>query len=167
MLIKLMESLNKNLAFPALLISAGLLILVANRDAFDVDSKPRDVEDPTGPTRQTWMWKYMSDYAEYARLELLHLLRFLRLATLLMLLFCAGLFTIGILVGVADWLGYKEFALWWENNSAVELYYGHAMPILFILLGPVMIYRLARVVSNIVRARDVPAEGKPPGWTPY
>ena len=168
MLVTLLDAFVQNLAFPALLISAGLLILVSNRDAFDVDTKPRDDIDPaTGTVRRTWQWKYSSDRAENARLELLHLVRVLRWLATLMCVLAVLLFLVAGVVGSLEIFGYGAVTNWWKSDPTVQLVFEHGLAILFILIGPVLIVRLSRVVSNVIRARDIPAANKPPGWTPY
>jgi hypothetical protein len=167
MLGKLLDSFVENIGLAALLISSGLLILISNRDLFEVDPKPREELDPTGTIQKKWMWKYLSDHAQRARLELLHLIRLLRVGAGILLGAAVVLFFVAGIVGMVDWLGYKNFSAWWQGNPAVDLVFDHGIGLIILAIGPFLVFRLARVVSNVVRARDVPAANKPPGWTPY
>lgn len=168
MLISLLDAFVGNLAFPALIVSAGIALLVANRDAFDVDSKPREDVDPaTGAVTRNWQWKYSGDRAENARLEILHLTRVLRFSAILMISVAVSFFALNGLVGVLQWYGCTDFANRVDSDPSVALIFHHGLGIVFILIGPVLMFRLMRVVRNIIRARDTPQARKNPGWTPY
>jgi hypothetical protein len=166
-LAKLIHAFIENVGLAALLISSGLLILLSNRDLFEVDPKPREERDPAGPTRRVWMWKYMSDFAERGRLELLHLTRILRVAATTMLVLAVLMFLIAGFVGVLEWFGLQDLANWFKNNSSLNFVFDHGLGIVLLIFGPFLIYRFARVVSNVIRARDVPGANKPPGWTAF
>jgi hypothetical protein len=167
MLVRLLDRFAANIGLAALLISAALLILISNRDAFELDSKPRIEEDPTGGSRLVPQWKYLSDPAESARLELLDLVKLLRLASTTMLGLAVVLFLAGGAVGVLDYAKFHGLELWCRENPYIRLVYEHGFGLVVLLFGPFMIYRLARVVANIVRARGIPGANKPRGWTPF
>lgn len=168
MLVKLIDAFVGNLAFPALILSAGVLVLLSNRDAFEVDTKFREDIDPaTGAAQRKWQWKYMSDRAENARLEILHLIRVLRFAATLMIVVSVCFFALGGFMGITGWLGYAGLSHRVEADPTIGLIFRHGLGIVFILIGPILLFRLMRVVSNIIEARASPTARKPAGWTPY
>jgi hypothetical protein len=165
MLVKLLEGFVRNVGLAALIMSAGLLILICTRDAFEVDTRPREERDPTGGVRRTWEWKYMSDFAENARLELLHLVHMLRLVVASVVVLAVCFFVFAGVLGILDWLGAKEWVEWWQGNSYVKLIFEHGVGLLLLIFGPIILFRLARTVSNVVRARDDHTANKAPWWT--
>jgi hypothetical protein len=167
MLEKVLDHFVGNVGLIALIVSAGLLILICNRDAFDVDIRPREELDPLGGKRVVWQWKYSSDFATHARLQLLHLVRVFRVVTTVLLVAAGFLFCTASAFMILGWLGFSEAARSWESDPWIKLIFDHGLGILLLGFGPIMIYQLARVVSDIVRARYKPGLNKPPGWTPY
>ena len=98
---------TKFVGLAAMIVAAGVMILLASRDAFDVDDRLKEIRDPTGSIRTTWEWKYMSDFAQDARSELLHLVRYLRLVVTSLLVLSLVLFVLGFCF---DQIGDTEYA---------------------------------------------------------
>ena len=126
----------------------------------------REEQDPLGGTRSVWQFKYMSDFGEHARLELLHLIGVLRVATTTLVLIAILMFLVASCVEVLGWLGLTGLQNWWERNSYVSLLFDHGLGLFILAIGPVMLYKLARVVSDVIRAREFPDTNKQAGWTP-
>jgi len=166
MLVRLLDHFIQNISIIALLTSFGLLILICNRDAFELDSKLREEHDPLGGNRSVWQFKHSSDFGEHARLELLHLIRVLKVATTTLVIVAILMFLVVSLVEVLGWFGLTEIRNWWENNSYISLVFNHGLGLLILAIGPIMLYRLARVVSDVVRAREIPDANKQAGWAP-
>jgi hypothetical protein len=163
----LVDHLVQSVGVVALLISAGLLILVSNRDAFEVDIKPRQENDPAGGSRLTWQWKYMSDYAEHARLELLGLVNAVLVVTRTLMIVVLLLALISGLMDVAGYFGFQQVADEIKADPWVQLVFDHGVGLLFVAFAPILVFQLVRVVSDVVRARDVPQSNKPSSWTAW
>jgi len=185
-----LDTFVENIAVVALLVSAGLLILLGSNIAFEVDTRLKTIVDPLGPVRTTWEWRYMSDFAQNARLEALNLANLLRIAITTMLLLALTFFAIAVVVGLAEgWSRtladadtcssnvYYSFACrhfgsvavdivnWWKTAPSIQDWLKSMFALLILSFGPIMTYRLARFVFNLVKAREHHIVNKDPWWT--
>jgi hypothetical protein len=168
MLITFVRDFIEAIVFPAVVVSAGILILACERAVFEVDTKPFEQTDPaTGVTTRNWQWKYMSDQAQNARFDLLFVIKFLRFTAITMIVVSVVLFVASGIIGVLGWAGFDQLQDWWQNNPYIDFIFAHGLGILFLAIAPFIIYYLARVVSNVVLARSLPSANKSSGWTPY
>lgn len=161
MLDKALLGYAANLDLAAMIVAAGVMILLASRDAFEVDSKLKEIRDPTGSIRTTWEWKYMSDFAQDARAELLHLVKYLRLIVTTMLVVSLVVFVVGFL---SDQFESSQVATWWKSNEHVQFLRRQGFGLLILVFSPVFLFQLTRATYRVVRARAAHEVNKDPWW---
>src|ERR1700720_4034164 len=105
MITELLDSFVKNVGIVGLLVSTGLLIMIATQNVFEVDQRPRVDEDPAGGDDvRSWEWRYMSDYAQHARGEVTALSKLLKLSTRTALIFAVSLAAIVGIFKLVTWV---------------------------------------------------------------
>ncbi|HUC63447.1 MAG TPA: hypothetical protein VMF53_15985 [Alphaproteobacteria bacterium] len=186
---RLLGSYIHNVGLAALIVSAGALILLASRDMFEVDSRLRNYRDPVGATKSMWEWRYMSDFAQDCRSELLVLVDLLRLVLVVMIGFSVLFFFAEGIFGLIDFAttyfsgsgfcgeipfshficgvlftGIERIVDWSKVNPNVELMVHDGLGILVIAFIPFFMFRMARVIYNLVRARHDHTNNKHPWW---
>jgi hypothetical protein len=158
----LLDTATKNLALAALIVSSGLLTIVATREAFEHDP-PEAVEQPMGVAPLVVRrWKYLSEHAERARRDLYVLAEAMRVGIGSFLLFLMVCVVAAAASSFAQWWGAGSgafaaelrglHAIWTDNvnQQAVAHYLFAAVVILF---GPMLVYKLSIVVYRVVMLR--------------
>jgi hypothetical protein len=164
------------LGFTALTLTVGMLLLVAARDIYAVDSRRKEIRDPVGPSRWEWEWALMSDFAQNARTELVILARNFVFAVVLMVTVVVVLYTaevmVQILAGAAhagwigSWLGERVVSLHetWKANAEIDSLVRYGLATVVVLVTPVLLGKTAFVVRNVIRAKEKPMMNKDPWW---
>jgi hypothetical protein len=163
-IIKLLDGYIGSVGLAALIVSSGLLLIIATREAFEVDPRLREDEDPAGGIQRSVEWRYMSDFATDARLQLLNLVLVYRVAVTTMLVLAVSFFVIEGVVRLIGHAGASELVAWWDANPYVEIVFRRGIGLLVLIFGPLFLYQLGRVVYRVVKAREHHTLNKKPWW---
>jgi hypothetical protein len=172
----LIERFAFMLGFTALTLTVGMLLLIAARDIYSVDARPKEIKDPIGPSQWDWEWTLMSDYAQNARTELAILARNFVFAIVLMVSIVVVLYSSEIIIEICGsaahagwmgiWLGQKIEQLHeaWKTNAEIDSLVRYGLATVVVLVTPVLLGKTAFIVRNVIRAKEQPATNKDPWW---
>lgn len=161
-LLELFNTATDNIALAALLLSSGLIMMVASREAFDHDPAEQVSLPMGGPVVTVRRWKYLSEHAERARRNLYLLAQILRvgigtcLSILLvyMLVASAASFFQRWGAGTGLWAEVmRNLHVAWATLDIKQAIVQYLFAATVMLFGPLMVLQLCNLVYRVVMLR--------------